>query len=158
MQFKEALKKAGLANPGRTTWKGKAADGTAVFTIWSHEVRKIDGRLFAWWDHNDRREPYVELAPRQRSRGRTFIKMAAANIGKSCRAVIVHLNTARNGVASADYPHARMARAQFRTADLDALQFIVELLPPKPMASTGLPPKSTGIMRGSTTSASVPGR
>jgi hypothetical protein len=45
MQFKEALKKAGLPNPGRTTWCGKATDGTAVFTIWSHEVRRLDQRL-----------------------------------------------------------------------------------------------------------------
>ena len=47
MQFKEALKTAGLVNPGRTTWCGVAADGTAVFTIWSHEVHQMDGRLFA---------------------------------------------------------------------------------------------------------------
>jgi hypothetical protein len=46
------MKKAGLRNPGRTTWCGLAIDGTAVFTIWDHDIRQIDGRFFAWRDHD----------------------------------------------------------------------------------------------------------
>lgn len=53
MKFKEALRQSGLPNPGRTTWCGVAADGVAVFTIWAHDIRCIDGRYFAWWDHNN---------------------------------------------------------------------------------------------------------
>src|SRR6266511_3858518 len=99
MQFKEALKSAGLSRPGRTTWCGTAVDGTAVFTIWLHDVHDVDGRLFAWWDHNRLRitrpawpAERLKLTPSQRSRATTFIKLAAANIGKASRAVIIRRN------------------------------------------------------------------
>jgi hypothetical protein len=38
MKFKEASNAAGLRNPGRTTWCGVASHGTAVFTMWAHDV------------------------------------------------------------------------------------------------------------------------
>jgi hypothetical protein len=103
---------------------------TPVFTIWAHDIRHIDGRFFAWWDHNDFKwRPRARVSP-PRGSASTFVKLANANRGKSCRAVIIHQNPITKGVASADYPHPRMARADFRAADIDARQFIVELLPP----------------------------
>lgn len=128
MKFKEALKAAGLANPGRTTWCGRATDGTAVFTIWSHDIRKINGRLFVWWDHNNAK--FGSDTPQQMGHERTFVKLAAANVGRKCRAIIIHRKPGTRDVASADYPDPRMARADVRTADVDALQFTIELLPP----------------------------
>jgi hypothetical protein len=128
MKFKEALKAAGLANPGRTTWCGKATDGTPVFTIWSHDIRKINGRLFVWWDHNNAKRGFD--TPKQISQQRTFVRLAAASVGKKCRAVIIHRKPGTWLVASADYPDQRKARADIRVADIDALQFIIELLPP----------------------------
>ena len=132
MRFKEALKMAGLANPGRTTWCGIATDGVSVFTIWSHEVHQVDGRFFAWWDHAGQRDSEGELSPRRKGSARRFVTLAGANLGRSCRAVIVHPRMVDDrvaGVESAEYPHPRMARAMFRTVDLDARQFIAELLP-----------------------------
>ena len=125
--------KAGLRNPGRTTRHGEAADGTAVFTIWSDDIHKIDGRFFAWWDHCGEPRLHEEPGPEQKNRARAFIERAADNIGKSCRAVIVHPvhpKPESRSVNSAEYPHPQWARAHFRTADTDALQFVVELLPP----------------------------
>jgi hypothetical protein len=131
MQFKEALKKAGLANPGRTTWCGVATDGIPVFTIWSNQIHQIGGRWFAWWDHNESRWPKgrKDEPARGVARARTFMRLAQGHLGKDCRAVILHPKDG-GGVHSAEYPNQQFARARFRTADLDALQFIVELLPP----------------------------
>lgn len=132
MKFKEALRKAGLRNPGRTTRHGEADDGTAVFTIWSDDIHQIDGRFFAWWDHSGEPGLHAEPSSAQKNRSRAFIERAADNIGRRCRAVIVHpvhAKPAGRSAESAEYPHPKWARAEFRTADVDALQFIVELLP-----------------------------
>lgn len=130
MKFKEALKAAGLKNPGRTTWCGVAGDGTPVFTIWAHEVRQINGRLFAWWSHGDLHYPTPTATPTQIAKRRSFVKLAAANIDGECRAVIVHHKRGRLWEAgSADYPHPQMAVVQFRFADVQAIQFVAELLP-----------------------------
>jgi hypothetical protein len=132
MQFKEALRAAGLARPGRTTWSGIASDGVPVFTIWSNEIRKVDGRYFAWWDHTGRRSPDGELMPNRKSRARTFVERAASNLGTPCRAVIIHPRMTvegNKGVDSAIYPHPAFGCVVFRSADVDALQFIAELVP-----------------------------
>ncbi|MGE3843070.1 MAG: hypothetical protein AB7I50_15965 [Vicinamibacterales bacterium] len=108
------------------------SDGTAVFTIWAHDIREIEGRFFAWWDHGHSKAETGEGMPKtQRGHVRNFVRLAAQNLGKPCRAVIVHRKPGSWEVASADYPHPRWARADFRCADRDALQFIVELLPPE---------------------------
>jgi hypothetical protein len=133
MKFKEALKAAKLPNPGRTTWHGKASDGTAVFTIWADDIHRVDGRFFAWWDHPGEPGLHQEPSARQKSRARAFVKRAAANIGKSCRAVIIHPSCPKSEgrrAGSAEYPHSKWARAEIRAADVDAIQFIIELLPP----------------------------
>ncbi|MDB9315258.1 hypothetical protein PN462_19240 [Spirulina sp. CS-785/01] len=132
MQFKEALRAAGLLNPGRTTWYGVATDGVPVFTIWFHEVRHINGRYFAWWDHEGLKDTDGEPKLRQKGRAWNYLELAAENLGKPCRAVIVHpkmTEQGNTGVASAEYPHSTMSRIVFRTVDIDALQFIAELLP-----------------------------
>ncbi len=133
MKFKEALKAAGLANPGRTTWCGIAEDGMPVFTVWSQEVRRVHGRYFAWWDHTGKRDANGEHSPSRSARARTFIELAVRNLGSPCRAVILHPRVTErgiDGVATADYPHPALARVVFRFADVDALQFVAELLPP----------------------------
>ena len=133
MKFKEALKEAGLRNPGRTTRHGQADDGTAVFTIWSDDIHQVDGRFFAWWDHPGEPGPHEEPALKQKARARAFVKRAHANIGTKCRAVIVHPVRPKpegRSADSAEYPHPKWATATFRAADIDALQFIVELSPP----------------------------
>jgi len=127
MKFKEALKAAGLSNPGRTTWCGVASDGIPVFTIWFHDVRQIDGRFFAWWDHGDLHLPTPTARPTQIAKRRSFVKLAAANVHKKCRAVIVHSERVLWQASSADYPHPEMAVVRFRTADVEAIQFIAEL-------------------------------
>jgi hypothetical protein len=90
MKFKEALKAAGLRNPGRTTRHGKASDGTGVFTIWVDDIHRVDGRFFAWWDHAGEPGLHQEPSARQKSSARSFVKRAAENVGRSCRAAIVH--------------------------------------------------------------------
>lgn len=131
MQFKEALKKAGLTNPGRTTWCGVAADGMPVFTIWTSDIHRIGDRFFAWWSHpNLEAEPDpVQRTPYHQGQQRTFIALADANMGRPCRAVIIHRKPGTDSVGSAVYPDARMARVDFRVVDVEALQFIAELLP-----------------------------
>lgn len=131
MKFKEALKAAGLRNPGRTTWCGVADDGTPVFTIWAHDVRQVNGRLFAWWDQGDLRYPTPTATKTKIAKRKSFVKLAAANLGKPCRAVVVYRKGRSWEVSSAEYPHPKMAVARFRAADLDAVQFIVELLRPR---------------------------
>lgn len=131
MQFKEALRAAGLVNPGRTTWSGIAGDGEPVFTIWSHQVHQVDGRFFVWWDHTGDRTENGELFSHRKGHARTFIALAAANLGKPCRAVIVHPKVTEEGsdsVESADYPHPVWSRVVFRAVDEEALQFIAELV------------------------------
>ena len=129
MKFKEALKAAGLRNPGRTTWCDLAIDGTPVFTIWAHDVRQINGRLFAWWDHGDLHYPTPTATPKQVAKRRSFVKLAAANLDQKCRAVIVHRKRGSWEASSADYPHPQMAVVRFRAANIEAIQFIAELLP-----------------------------
>jgi hypothetical protein len=131
MKFKEALKAAGLRNPGRTTWCGVATDGTPVFTIWAHDIRQINSRLFAWWDHGDCHYPSPTATATQIAKRRSFVKLAAANIDQECRAVIVRRKGRSWEAASAEYPHPEMAVARFRVANVDAAQFIVELFPAK---------------------------
>jgi len=123
MKYKEALRAAGIKNPGRTTWCKVATDGIPVFTIWSDDVRVISGRRFAWWDHRDCKLASVSVSKIAKRRG--FIKLAAAHLGQPCRAVIVH----RKGeeVLSADYPHPKMATVRFLTTNIDAAQFLAEL-------------------------------
>src|SRR5262245_32466964 len=130
MKFKEALKAAGVKNPARTTWCRVASDGTPVFTIWAHDVRNIGGRLFAWWDHGDLHYPNPTATPTQIAKRRSFVKLAAGHLDHECRAVIVHRKGKSWEASSADYPHPQMATVRFRTADVDAIQFIAELLPP----------------------------
>lgn len=131
MQFKEALKKAGLQNPGRTTWCGVAVDGVPVFTIWTSDIHRIGDRFFAWWSHpNLETEPHpVDRTAHHQGRQRTFITLADANKGRACRAVILHRKPGTDSVGDAVYPDPRMARVDFRIVDVDALQFIAELLP-----------------------------
>ena len=133
MHFKEALRAAGLANPGRTTWSGVAPDGVAVFTIWEHEVHQINGRWFAYWSHGGSRESDGELPSGRKAHARAFIKRATDNLGRSCRAVVVTAKFDEHGDVSADraeYPHPAWGKVVFRTTDLEALQFIAELSPP----------------------------
>lgn len=132
MKFKDALKAAGLRNPGRTTRHGQAEDGTSVFTIWSDDIHLIDGRSFAWWDHCGEPALHEEPSAREKDLARTFVDRAASSIGKRCRVVIV--NPARpkpesRAVASAEYPHPRWAEGEFRSADRNAMHFVVELFP-----------------------------
>jgi hypothetical protein len=127
MKFKEALRAAGLSNPGRTTWCGVASDGTPVFTIWAHDVRQINGRFFAWWDHGDLHYPTPTARPKQIAKRRLFVKRAKANLDRKCRAVIVHSGRVKWQASSADYPHPEMAVVRFRVADVEAIQFIAEL-------------------------------
>ena len=131
MKFKEALKKAGLPKPGRSTWCGTAIDGTPVFTIWRHEVRQLNGRFFAWWDHTGERGSDGELSKRRKGQAKTFIALVAANIDRPCRAVIVNAKKKGDdssvGAESAEYPHPKMARVVFRFVEQDVLQFIAEL-------------------------------
>jgi hypothetical protein len=130
MQFKEALRAAGLSRPGRTTWCKVASDGTPVFTIWFHDIRQVDDRFFAWWEHGDLQYPTPTATAVQINKRRSFVKLAAAHLGRACRGVIVH----RKGpdswdVGAADYPHPELAVVRFRSADVDAIQFIAELSP-----------------------------
>lgn len=104
MKFKEALRAAGLKNPGRTTCCGIAGDGTPVFTIWAHDVRQIGGRLFAWWNHGDLLHPTPTASPSQIAKRRSFVKAAAATAGQECRAVIVHRKRGSSEAVSAAYP------------------------------------------------------
>ena len=131
MRFKDALTKAGLPKPGRTTWCGTAIDGTPVFTIWRHEVRQLNGRFFAWWDHAGERGADGELSKRRKGQAKTFISLVAENIGRPCRAVIINAkmdNDGRSvGAESAEYPHPKMAKVVFRFVERDALQFLAEL-------------------------------
>ena len=132
MQFKQALLAAGLANPGRTTWCGTTPDKVPVFTIWEHEVHKLNGRWFAWWSHAGARDSDGELSPRMKASARAYIALASKNIGLQCRAVINTPKFAADGSASAAkalYPHPLWAKVVFRTADVEARQFIAELFP-----------------------------
>jgi hypothetical protein len=134
MQFKEALRQAGLRNPGRTTWSGVAPDGTLVFTIWDDLIRQIDGRSYAWWDHNESRvlgASGTTPSPGGMARARAFIRRAQKAMATRRRypVVIVHAKKA-GGVESAEYPHKRWAWVEFRAADLGSRQFIAELFPP----------------------------
>ena len=132
LQFKEALRAAGLQRPGRTTWCGVADGGVAVFTIWTHEIHKVNGRFFAWWSHDGQRDANGEFSVRQKGSARRFINLASENLGRPCRAVLVHPKMIHNrnaGVAYTEYPHPEMGTVVFRTADLAALQFIAELQP-----------------------------
>lgn len=130
MKYLQALKAAGLLNPVRNTWHGVASDGTPVFTIWSDDVRVVDGRFFAWWDFPGGLGSNPEPSLTWKTQARRFIELAALNIGKDCRAVIVyprHPKPTRREAASAEYPHAQWGTATFRTADTEALHFIAEL-------------------------------
>ena len=132
MQFKEALKAAGLSNPGRTTWCGRTPDNLVVFTIWEHEIHKLDGRWFAWWSHVGVRNNDGEFSPRKKAKAGAFIALAGQHIGRSCRAVIITPKVAADGSVSVEqaiYPHPLWARVVFRTVDHDAHQFTAELLP-----------------------------
>lgn len=133
MQFKEALRAAGLVNPGRTTWSGVAADGAAVFTIWEHEVHQINGRWFAYWSHGGSRDSDGELPPLRKAHARAFIQRATDNLGRPCRAVVLTPKFDKHGkisAARAEYPHPTWGKVVFRTTDFEALQFIAELSPP----------------------------
>jgi hypothetical protein len=114
------------------TTHGMATDGTAVFTIWLDDIHQVDGRFFAWWDHAGEPGRHQEPAERTKSYARGFVRRAADNKGRNCRAVIVHPRKPKpdRKAASADYPDPRWATIIFRAADVDALQFIAELLPP----------------------------
>ena len=132
MQFKEALRAAGLPNPGRTTWSGITPEGIAVFTIWEHEIHQVNGRWFAWWSHGGSRDRTGEHAPSRKASAKAFLKRANDNLGLPCRAVIVTPRFDKHGEVNAEraeYPHAAWGRVVFRTTDMDAIQFIAELLP-----------------------------
>jgi len=132
MQFKEALKAAGLARPGRTTWSGITPDGTPVFTIWEHEIYKIKGRWFASWNHDPERDTEFEHSPRRLGTARMFIERATQSIGRRVRVVIVVPKRDKKGRISAGealYPHSKWASAEFRVTDQDAYQFVAELFP-----------------------------
>ena len=142
MQFKEALKAAGLANPGRTTWSGTTPDGTPVFTIWAHEVYRVNGRWFASWNHDPEKDTELEVSPRRRGTASMFIKRATEHIGRRVRAVIVMPKRDSKGrIAAGDtvYPHPMWASAVFRVTDQDALQFVAELFPEAASASVHCP-------------------
>ena len=131
MKFKEALIAAGIQNPGRTTWHGKAIDGTPVITIWADDIHQIDGRFFAWWDHAGEPGLHKDIAARQKAKARAFVRRLAGAVDKHCRVVIVHPSQpkpARRSFASATYPHPNWAVGLIRAADTEALQFIVELV------------------------------
>ena len=103
-----------------------------VFTIWEHEIHKVDGRWFAWWSHGGARDGNGELTARRKAQARSFIRLAAQNIGRRCRAVVVKPKLAENGqvsVEEAQYPHPMWAVVIFRITDSDAIQFVAELLP-----------------------------
>ncbi len=141
MQFKEALRAAGLEKPGRTTWCGIATDGVPVFTIWANETRWVNGRVFAWWDHDGKRNDSGSLSPHRLGRALRFIQLAQANIGKPCRAVLLHpriIDHHVEGVDYAEYPHPAMGTVVFRATYVDALQFIAELLPSEVPLGTGV--------------------
>ena len=132
MQFKEALRAAGLPNPGRTTWSGITPDGIAVFTIWEHEIHQVNQRWFAWWSHGGSRDSAGELAQSRKDHARAFIQRATDNLGRQCHAVIVKPKFDKHGEISAEraeYPHPTWGTVVFRTTDIDALQFVAELLP-----------------------------
>ena len=132
MQFKEALKAAGLPNPGRTTWSGVTPEGVPVFTIWQHEIHQVSGRWFAWWSHGGSRDSTGELVPSRKAHAKAFVQRATENLGSRCRAVIVTPRFGKQGEVSvehAEYPHEIWSTVVFRTTDMDALQFIAELLP-----------------------------
>jgi hypothetical protein len=134
MQFKQALKAAGLANPGRTTWCGLTPDGVPVFTIWQHEIHKFNGRWFAWWSHGGERDSDGEIAQSRKDHARAFIARATQNIGTPCRVVIIEPKFSKQqdiSVAEAHYPHPVWARVVFRITDPEANQFIAELLQPE---------------------------
>lgn len=125
MQFKEALKAAGLANPGRTTWSGTASDGVPVFTIWAHEVYRVNGRWFASWNHDAEKDSDFDNSPGRQGTARTFIQRATKNLGRRVRAVIVVPkidSKKRVSVDHAVYPHPQWASAEFRVTDPDALR------------------------------------
>ena len=130
MQFKEALRAAGLANPGRTTWSGVTPDGTSVFTIWEHEIYKVDGRWFASWNHDAERDDALEVSSHRVGTARKFIERASESIGHRVRVVIVVPKRDKEGkisVGSAVYPDPRWSSAVFRFADQDSRQFVAEL-------------------------------
>ena len=130
MQFKEALRAAGLANPGRTTWSGTASDKTPVFTIWEHEIYRLNGRWFASWNHDTERDVELELSTKRKGTARMFIKRASLSNGSPVRVVVVipkYGNDGKVSVGEAFYPHPRWASAVFRFADQDAYQFVAEL-------------------------------
>ena len=132
MQFKEALRAAGLENPGRTTWSGITPDGIAVFTIWEHEIYKTNGRWFASWNHDPEKDVEFDISPRRQGTARMFIQRATENVGRRVRAVIVVPKRDSKGRISAGdtiYPHPQWATAVFRLTDQDALQFVAELFP-----------------------------
>ena len=130
MQFKEALRAAGLANPGRTTWSGIASDKMPVFTIWEHEIYRLNGRWFASWNHNAERDVELELSAKRKGTARMFIKRASLSGGRPVRVVVVIPKYGKEGkvsVGEAFYPHPKWASAVFRFADQDAYQFVAEL-------------------------------
>ena len=130
MLFKEALRAAGLSNPGRTTWSGVTPDGILVFTIWEHEIYEVNGRWFASWNHDPERDTEFEISPRRMGTARKFIERASESIGRRVRVVIVVPKRDKEGkisVGSALYPDERWSSALFRFADQDALQFVAEL-------------------------------
>lgn len=132
MTFAEALRAAGIQNPGRTTRHGQAEDGTPVFTIWADDVHVVDGRSFAWWDHCGEAVGHAEPPLRKKAAARAFVRRAEASVGRYCRIVIVHPKSPkpdRREVARAEYPHPKWARATVRFADSQALHFLFELLP-----------------------------
>ena len=125
MGFIKALKAAGLSNPGRRTWHGISLDGVAVFTIWEREIRQVDGRWFAWWDHRYESE-HGGMSASRRGSANTFIRHAQKCGDSIGRVVIV---TGLDSADSAQYPHPEWARIKFLAVSPEALQFIAELLP-----------------------------
>jgi hypothetical protein len=132
MQFKEALRAAGLANPGRTTWSGITSDKTPVFTIWEHEIYKLNGRWFAGWNHDAECDVELELSAKRKGTARMFIKRASLSNGCPVRGVVVISKYGNEGKVTVDeafFPHPKWASAVFRFADQDAYQFVAELFP-----------------------------
>lgn len=83
----EAFKRLGAIEPMyREKWSGRRPDGEAVFTIWQEEIAKENGEWVARW----RGEEADSILSAQRAASADkFLKLAAENIGKPCRFIMV---------------------------------------------------------------------
>lgn len=98
LEFYESWKRSGVEEPlYRGKWSGHRPDGSAVFSIWQHEIKR-DKASGEWWvEWRGSKAADVKTASRAASADK-FLTLAAENIGKPCRCFIVVKDDEKPGV------------------------------------------------------------